>query len=178
MFPCVKSEFLERNTVLSYPFTGWNRSIQHLREGFFDLFRVGFTYPSGWQCRYGIKYVGMKVTGVDNHQSLPHERIMETDMHSTPVNQTDPISGGGIIPDPGRSIGRAHGISNWLFVVWFMVFAMIVLGGLTRLTHSGLSMVDWRPVTGWLPPLNDLEWRSVFDLYRLIVCDKRHNSGK
>jgi cytochrome c oxidase assembly protein subunit 15 len=43
---------------------------------------------------------------------------------------------------------------------------MVVLGGVTRLTGSGLSMVDWRPVTGFLPPLNDAEWQASFDQYR------------
>lgn len=63
-------------------------------------------------------------------------------------------------------INQAKNISNWLLFVCFMVFAMVVLGGLTRLTHSGLSMVDWRPITGWFPPLSDAEWQAVFDLYR------------
>ncbi len=57
-------------------------------------------------------------------------------------------------------------IASWLFVLCGMVFIMVILGGLTRLTHSGLSMVDWRPVTGWLPPLNPDEWQAVFDLYK------------
>ena len=43
---------------------------------------------------------------------------------------------------------------------------MVVLGGVTRLTGSGLSMVDWRPVTGVLPPLNDQQWQEAFELYR------------
>ena len=46
-------------------------------------------------------------------------------------------------------------VRNWLIVVAAMIFLMIVLGALTRLTESGLSMVEWRPVTGWLPPLSD-----------------------
>lgn len=43
---------------------------------------------------------------------------------------------------------------------------MVVLGGFTRLTGSGLSMVDWRPLMGWLPPLSDAEWQRVFELYQ------------
>lgn len=43
---------------------------------------------------------------------------------------------------------------------------MVVLGGVTRLTGSGLSMVDWRPVTGVLPPLGDNEWQQVFEMYQ------------
>ena len=43
---------------------------------------------------------------------------------------------------------------------------MVVLGGVTRLTGSGLSMVDWRPLMGWLPPISDAEWQRVFELYQ------------
>lgn len=57
-------------------------------------------------------------------------------------------------------------IAVWLFVMVAMVFAMVVLGGITRLTESGLSMVEWRPVTGWLPPMNDAEWLAVFEKYQ------------
>ncbi|NQW00522.1 MAG: COX15/CtaA family protein [Rhodospirillales bacterium] len=57
-------------------------------------------------------------------------------------------------------------VAFWLFSVAIMVFAMIVLGGVTRLTESGLSMVEWRPVTGWLPPFSDSEWERVFGMYR------------
>ena len=59
-----------------------------------------------------------------------------------------------------------HTIALWLFGVACMVFIMVVLGGVTRLTHSGLSMVEWHPITGWLPPLNDTEWRRIFGEYQ------------
>ncbi len=61
---------------------------------------------------------------------------------------------------------RDRTVAIWLFVMCGMVVIMVILGGLTRLTHSGLSMVDWRPVTGWLPPINAAEWAAVFDLYK------------
>lgn len=57
-------------------------------------------------------------------------------------------------------------ISYWLFGCAFMIFVMVVLGGLTRLTHSGLSMVDWKPITGILPPLTLDQWQQVFTLYK------------
>jgi len=57
-------------------------------------------------------------------------------------------------------------IGFWLFLVAGMVFGMVVLGGLTRLTESGLSMVNWKPVTGWLPPLSGAEWQAMFELYQ------------
>ena len=57
-------------------------------------------------------------------------------------------------------------ISNWLFFTAFMVFAMAVIGAVTRLTGSGLSMVEWRPLIGALPPLHETEWSRVFALYQ------------
>ncbi|MCB9959612.1 MAG: COX15/CtaA family protein [Rhodospirillaceae bacterium] len=57
-------------------------------------------------------------------------------------------------------------MAMWLLFTAFMVFAMTVIGAITRLTESGLSMVEWRPLIGALPPLSDAEWQRVFDLYR------------
>src|SRR4029078_11230784 len=56
-------------------------------------------------------------------------------------------------------------IRNWLIVVAGMIFFMIVLGALTRLTESGLSMVACRPLTGGLPPLSDQAWRAELQKY-------------
>jgi heme a synthase len=68
-------------------------------------------------------------------------------------------------------------IAWWLFVVAFMVFAMVVLGGVTRLTHSGLSMVEWRPVTGWLPPMTEALWEETFAKYREFPEYREKNFG-
>ena len=57
-------------------------------------------------------------------------------------------------------------IGIWLFAMCAMVLLMITIGGLTRLTGSGLSMVVWRPITGWLPPITSAEWQAVFFLYQ------------
>ena len=54
----------------------------------------------------------------------------------------------------------------WLFAVAALVFTMIVVGGITRLTGSGLSMVEWRPLMGILPPLSEAEWMRVYTLYQ------------
>ncbi|HEX7060580.1 MAG TPA: COX15/CtaA family protein, partial [Woeseiaceae bacterium] len=61
---------------------------------------------------------------------------------------------------------RNRRIARWLFSLCALVFAMVVLGGVTRLTGSGLSMADWRPIMGWLPPLDAAHWDRAFDLYR------------
>ena len=57
-------------------------------------------------------------------------------------------------------------VTIWLFILTIMTFFIIVIGGLTRLTESGLSMVDWRPIMGVLPPLNYEEWLSAFNAYK------------
>lgn len=59
-----------------------------------------------------------------------------------------------------------RGIAAWLFVCAALVFAMVVVGGVTRLTHSGLSIVEWQPLVGTVPPLNDADWHELFDKYK------------
>lgn len=61
---------------------------------------------------------------------------------------------------------RPLAISNWLFAVAALVFVMVVVGGITRLTESGLSITEWRPITGAVPPLNEQQWREAFELYK------------
>ena len=55
----------------------------------------------------------------------------------------------------------------WLLTITTMVLGIIVIGGLTRLTDSGLSMTDWRPLLGIIPPLNNDSWQTVFAMYKL-----------
>ena len=57
-------------------------------------------------------------------------------------------------------------IAIWLFVCGAMIFAMVVIGGVTRLTQSGLSMVEWKPLLGIMPPLGDGEWQALFREYQ------------
>ena len=61
---------------------------------------------------------------------------------------------------------RPLAIANWLLAVAALVFTMVVVGGITRLTESGLSITRWDLITGALPPLNEAQWQSEFDLYR------------
>ena len=70
-----------------------------------------------------------------------------------------------------RTIGR------WLLLCAAMVLAMVVIGGITRLTGSGLSIVEWRPVFGFLPPLSEAAWQRVFDLYRATPQYLEVNAG-
>jgi len=68
-------------------------------------------------------------------------------------------------------------VSNWLFVLCVMLLGMIALGGATRLTGSGLSIMDWRPITGIVPPLSHAEWVRQFELYKTIPQYKILHDG-
>jgi cytochrome c oxidase assembly protein subunit 15 len=57
-------------------------------------------------------------------------------------------------------------VAAWLYVCCALVFAMVVVGGVTRLTHSGLSITEWQPIVGTLPPLSDRDWADAFAKYR------------
>lgn len=70
------------------------------------------------------------------------------------------------MPVPAEFHRRA--IRLWLIAVAALVFAMVLVGGATRLTESGLSIVEWKPVTGTLPPLSDAAWQAEFDKYKAI----------
>lgn len=70
------------------------------------------------------------------------------------------------MPDLTRSRSNPKAVAVWLFVCAAMVFAMTVIGAITRLTESGLSITEWRPLIGAIPPLNEEEWNRVFELYK------------
>ncbi len=57
-------------------------------------------------------------------------------------------------------------VANWLFLVCIGIAALVIFGGWVRLSHSGLSMAEWRPLTGLLPPLSAEAWENAFGLYR------------
>ena len=76
-----------------------------------------------------------------------------------------PATGGMIDAAPK---GARRAIRAWLIVLFVLVSAMIALGGATRLTGSGLSITEWAPVTGALPPMNEADWQAEFDAYKQI----------
>ena len=65
----------------------------------------------------------------------------------------------------------------WLLTGCFMIMIMVVIGGITRLTGSGLSMVEWKPIMGFLPPMGDADWMSVFEKYQESPQFKLVNSS-
>jgi cytochrome c oxidase assembly protein subunit 15 len=72
---------------------------------------------------------------------------------------------------------RSKPVAVWLFVVAALVLAMVVVGGATRLTDSGLSITEWKPIRGAIPPLNLAEWQAEFDGYKKIPQYAQLNAG-
>jgi cytochrome c oxidase assembly protein subunit 15 len=68
-------------------------------------------------------------------------------------------------------------IANWLLLCAAVIFGMIILGGVTRLTNSGLSMVEWKPIMGVIPPLSDAAWQEAFDKYKQFPEYQKINRG-
>lgn len=82
---------------------------------------------------------------------------------------------GGMIA--ARAPGARGAIRAWLVLIFMMVAAMVLVGGLTRLTDSGLSITEWRPVMGALPPMNEADWADQFARYQASPQYKLMNAG-
>jgi cytochrome c oxidase assembly protein subunit 15 len=85
------------------------------------------------------------------------------------------VPAGGLIDGAGR--GSRGAVRAWLLALFVLVVVMIAVGGLTRLTESGLSITEWRPVTGALPPMSEADWQAEFDKYRTIPQYQLQNRG-
>lgn len=78
---------------------------------------------------------------------------------------------------PGSRQHGSRGVGLWLLVCGAMVFGAVIIGGITRLTESGLSITQWQPFSGVLPPLTDADWRALFALYQATPEFQKVNSG-
>jgi heme a synthase len=77
----------------------------------------------------------------------------------------------------GASDPHKRAIRLWLYAVAVLVFAMVLVGGATRLTESGLSITEWKPVMGTLPPLSEAQWQDEFQKYQAIPQYRELNRG-
>jgi heme a synthase len=86
-----------------------------------------------------------------------------------------------VASDPGFSATSRHdnnrAVSRWLALVAILVFVLVVVGGLTRLTDSGLSITEWKPIHGVIPPLSEAEWQEEFAKYKQIPEYQQINKG-
>ena len=72
---------------------------------------------------------------------------------------------------------RHHAIGLWLWTVAALMVVTLIVGGATRLTESGLSIVEWKPVTGVVPPVSDTAWQAEFDKYKTIPQFRERNAA-
>src|SRR6185312_2078842 len=82
-----------------------------------------------------------------------------------------------MIAIPSRQASSNRAIRAWLFLVAALIALMVLVGGATRLTESGLSITEWKPVTGALPPLSQAEWEQAFAAYKQIPQYHALNAG-
>ena len=80
-------------------------------------------------------------------------------------------------PAPAVDARARKQLAAWLLTCCAMVFAMVVVGGVTRLTHSGLSIVEWQPIVGTVPPLTQADWEEAFAAYRQTPEYEQVNRG-
>lgn len=73
-----------------------------------------------------------------------------------------------VVTNPSPERLRPNAVANWLLAVATLVVAMVLVGGITRLTESGLSITEWKPITGAIPPLSEAAWEAEFAKYRAI----------
>ncbi len=83
--------------------------------------------------------------------------------------------GCGVIFAPMNSTKANRAVAIWLFIGVFMIMIQVLLGGITRLTGSGLSITEWKPLLGAVPPLNDQDWQTAFEKYKQIGQFKKIN---
>ena len=82
-----------------------------------------------------------------------------------------------LIPYADVTPTSARRIALWLFGMCALVFLMVIVGGATRLTDSGLSITEWKPVVGAIPPLSEAAWLAEFEKYKLIPEYQQINYG-
>src|SRR5579872_7135451 len=74
----------------------------------------------------------------------------------------------GAVPTPTDRTVDGRAVQIWLWCIAAMIFAIVVVGGATRLTESGLSITEWKPISGIIPPLSADAWAAEFERYKLI----------
>src|SRR5258708_3717943 len=114
--------------------------------------------------------------GMSGCSGLDCDRRRTTIWSAPPPASTVIMTNAPIAP-PIESDRNRRAIRTWLLAVAALVFAMVAVGGATRLTESGLSIVEWQPVAGAVPPLSEAQWEAQFDKYKAIPQYQQLNPG-
>src|ERR1700716_2332149 len=78
---------------------------------------------------------------------------------------------------PAQQAPDNRAVKGWLLSIAALIAIMVLVGGATRLTESGLSIVEWKPITGTLPPLSEAQWAQAFEGYKTIPQYRELNAG-
>jgi cytochrome c oxidase assembly protein subunit 15 len=110
----------------------------------------------------------MELNKIYFHTVTIHQAFKKTGL-SLPSNST-------IVLQPADPSRKKRIVAYWLLLGVFMIIIQIILGGITRLTGSGLSITEWKPIMGAIPPLNHHDWMEAFDKYKQIAQFKYRNA--
>jgi heme a synthase len=127
------------------------------------------------RCRMGLKPVSLPPTLTTTDEGATCMAGKRNIFEEVGQTGAAPMAQGGMIA--ARGAGARGGIRAWLIGLFILVVVMIIVGGLTRLTDSGLSITEWNLVTGVLPPLNDADWTAEFAKYQAIPEFQLQNSA-
>lgn len=131
-------------------------SFKHLTSGVAD---TRSTWSFARQCRnYSALSHPQRPTSSVANASIRKSPRFDPRFFSSNVNTTQDANKLPVLSPPG--------VGKWLMGSAWLVFAVIVVGGVTRLTESGLSITEWRPITGIIPPLDREDWMVEFEKYK------------
>src|SRR5579863_1360058 len=94
-------------------------------------------------------------------------------IRGAPIQSSAALMTGTIV----NPVSRDRLVQGWLISIAVLIAIMVLVGGATRLTESGLSIVEWKPVAGALPPLNQEQWTQAFEAYKKIPQYRELNAG-
>ncbi len=108
--------------------------------------------------------------GVRRCEACPPEPVAVFDRDAAKIKPGDTTDPASELYDAGHFLSgssrRARAVVLWLWLTAFLVFLIVIVGGATRLTDSGLSITEWHPVTGVIPPLSETAWLAELEKYR------------
>src|SRR5665213_4265767 len=108
------------------------------------------------------------MTGIPAPQALSNQAL------SNQALSDQAFLSGQVLPN---QVSNARAVRWWLVAVAALIALMVLVGGATRLTESGLSITEWKPLTGALPPLGQAQWTQAFEGYKAIPQYREMNAG-
>lgn len=129
-----------------------------------QVLRTPTRFFSALSPRHNISFRNSRCTEV--HKAPSITRLAHLRFSSTGTVAASSSAESSPLPEDCLPILSPPPVARWLLLSSALVFAVIVVGGVTRLTESGLSITEWKPVSGMIPPLTDAQWEEEFNKYK------------